>query len=93
MDGLRLEGQNLGQFLVIKYIKNYSYQNMSIIKVVLLFLYSSMKKKIRKIRLIFDMQKWFWKPEVCYLAENAIIKRSWNKQAQLTATSGVEWPH
>ena len=42
---LRLEGQNLGPFLVIKYIKNHSYQNMSIIKVVLLFLYSSMKKK------------------------------------------------
>ena len=31
------------QFYKIKYIKNQSYQNMSIIKVVLLFLYSSMK--------------------------------------------------
>ena len=59
MDGLRLEGQNLGPFLVIKYIKNYSYQNMSIIKVVLLFLYSSMKKKIRKIRLIFYIENYF----------------------------------
>ena len=44
LDGLRLEGQNLGLFLVIKYIQNYSYQNMNIIiKVVLLFLNSSMK--------------------------------------------------
>jgi hypothetical protein len=42
---LRLEGQNFGPFLVIKYIKNYSYQNMSKIKVVLLFVHSSMKKK------------------------------------------------
>jgi hypothetical protein len=30
---------------------------MSIIKVVLPFLYSSMKKKFRKIRLIFDIEK------------------------------------
>ena len=43
MDGLRREGQK-GPFLVIKYIENYNYQNMSIIKVVLLFSYSSMKK-------------------------------------------------
>jgi hypothetical protein len=57
LDRLRLEGQNLGPFLVTKYIKNHSYQNMSIIKVVLLFSYSSMKKKIRKIRLIFDIEK------------------------------------
>ena len=38
-----------------KNIKNYSYQNISIIKVCL-FIYSSMKKKIRKIRLIFDIE-------------------------------------
>jgi hypothetical protein len=46
------------QFLKIKYIKNQSYQNMSIIKVVLLFLYSSMKFFFRKIQLIFDIGKW-----------------------------------
>ena len=45
-------------FYKIKYIKNQSYQNMSIIKVVLLFLYSSMKIFFRKIRLIFDVEKW-----------------------------------
>jgi hypothetical protein len=56
---VRLEGQNLSPFLVIKYIKNYSYQNMSIIKVVLLFLYFSMKKRIRKIRLLFDIDNDF----------------------------------
>ena len=44
MDRLRLEVQNFGPFLVTKYINNYSYQNISIIKVVLLFSYSSMKK-------------------------------------------------
>ena len=49
LDRLRLEAQNLGPFLVIKYIKNYSYQNMSITKVVTLFLYfSTTKKKIQK---------------------------------------------
>ena len=37
-----------GPFLVIEYIKNCSYQNISIIKVVLLFLYYSMKRKIQK---------------------------------------------
>ena len=40
--GWILEGQKLGPFLVIKFIKDYSYQNMSIIKVALLFIYSSM---------------------------------------------------
>ena len=33
------------------------------IKVVLLFLYSSMKKKIRKIWLIFDIEKGLKKPK------------------------------
>ena len=39
MDGLRLEGLNFSPFLVIKYIKNYTYQNISTIKVVLLLIY------------------------------------------------------
>ena len=47
------EGQSLGQFLAIKYIKIHSYQNMSIIKVVLLFLYSSMKFFLER----FDVKK------------------------------------
>ena len=45
------------QFQKIKYIKNQSYRNISIIKVGLLFLYSSMKIFFRKIRLIFDIEK------------------------------------
>ena len=44
LDGLRHGGQNLSPFLVIKYIKNYSYQNMPLIKFVLLLLYSAMEK-------------------------------------------------
>ena len=39
-----IKGQNLGPFLVMKYIKNQSYHNMSIIKVLLPFLYFSMKR-------------------------------------------------
>ena len=39
---------------------------MTITKVALLFLYSLMKKiKLRKIRLIFDIEKWLWKSEFC----------------------------
>ena len=29
------------------------------------FLYSSMKKKFRRIQLIFDTEKWLWKSEFC----------------------------
>jgi hypothetical protein len=53
---IETQRSQFGPFLVIKYIKNYSYQNMSIIKVIRPFLYSSMKK-IRKIQLIFDLEK------------------------------------
>ena len=47
------------------YIKNQSFQNMTIIKVARHFLYPSMKKKLRKIWLIFDIEKWPWKSEFC----------------------------
>ena len=40
---------------------------MSIIKVNLPILYSSMKKLFIKIRLIFDLEKWLWKSELCYI--------------------------
>jgi hypothetical protein len=50
-----MDGQNLGPFLVINYIKNY--QNMSVIKDLLLFLFSSMEIFFRKIPLIFDLEK------------------------------------
>ena len=56
-DGLRLKGQNLGPFLVMKYIKNYSYQNMPITKALLFWLYLSMNNKFRQIRLISDIEK------------------------------------
>ena len=55
LDQLRLEGQNLDPFLATKYTENYSYQNMSKVTVVFLFLYSSMKN-IRKIQRIFDIK-------------------------------------
>ena len=41
------------------YVKNCSYQNMSIIKVGLPFKYSS------KTRLIFNIEKWLWKSVFC----------------------------
>ena len=41
----------------IRYIKNQSYQNMTIIKVALLFLYSKGGKKLGRIRSIFDIEK------------------------------------
>ena len=49
-------GQKLATILEIKYIENQSYENMSLTKVGLTFLNSSMKK-IVKIRLIFDIEK------------------------------------
>ena len=33
----------------------------------LLILYSSMKKKFGKIRIIFDIENWLWKSELCNL--------------------------
>ena len=40
---------------------------MLIIKVNCPFLYSSMKIFFVKIRLIFDIEKWLWKSEFCYI--------------------------
>ena len=53
----RIEGQKFGPFLVTKYIRNQSYQNMVIIKVGLLFFIFFNEKKIRKIPPIFDIEK------------------------------------
>ena len=49
------------------YIKNQNDKNMLILKVGLLFLYSSMNKKIPEGfgRLIFDIEKWLWRSELC----------------------------
>ena len=47
---------------VLKVSKHYRFLTLSIIKVDLPFLYSSMKKKIVKIWLIFDTEKWFYSP-------------------------------
>ena len=60
----RIEGQKLGPFLVTKYIKYQSYQNMLLIKVGLLFFIFYIKR-FREIRLIFDMEKWLWMSELC----------------------------
>ena len=68
----RIEGQKLGPFLVIKYIKNQSYQNMSIIKVGLLYLYSSMKKKSEGFCQF--LTKWLWKSEL-YCFRPSILKQ------------------
>jgi hypothetical protein len=42
---------------IIKCFKNENNQKVSLIRVLLQILYSSMKKKIRQIRLIFDTEK------------------------------------
>ena len=49
----------------IKCFKNCSCQKMSITEKLLLNWYFSMKKKIRKIRTIFDVENWLWKSEFC----------------------------
>ena len=53
--------QKLGIILVINGFKNWFYQKMSITTNVLLNWYSSMKKKFRKIPMIFDIENWLWK--------------------------------
>ena len=55
---LLLTWQNLGSFLVIKCLKNWSFQKMSTIKNMLLRWYSSMKRN-RKIRTNFVMEHFF----------------------------------
>ena len=44
--------------------KNWSFQKMSITIKMPLNWYSSMKKKFRKIRIIFDIENWLWKSEI-----------------------------
>ena len=53
--------QKLGIILENKVIKKLMLSKMSITKNVLLNWYSSMKKKLRKIRMIFDIENWLWK--------------------------------
>ena len=59
--GLMGRCQKLGIVLESKWFKNWCYQKMSITKNVLLNWYSLMKKKLRKIRIIFDIENWLWK--------------------------------
>ena len=65
LDWLEL-AKNWAWFQKIEYFKNENNHKVSLIKVLLLILYSSMKK-IRQIRLIFDIEKWLWKPKIFHL--------------------------
>jgi hypothetical protein len=56
--------QKLGMILVIKWFKNCSYQEIIFTKNVPINNYSSMKKKIRKIRTIFDIENSLWKSKI-----------------------------
>ena len=47
-----------------KCFKNWSFQKMSMTRNVPLNWYSSMKKKLRKIRIIFDIENWLWKSKI-----------------------------
>ena len=68
--------QKFGLILVIKWLKNWFYQKMPITKNVLLNLYSSMKKKLRKIRMIFDIENWLWKSIFCTLRQAGKARQS-----------------
>ena len=73
----RIEGQKLGPFLIIKYIKNQSYQNMSIILKVGL-LYILQWKKSKGFCQFFDIEKWLWKSELwCFRPS---IPKQWKGQ-------------
>ena len=60
----KISWQKNGSILVINCFKNWSFQKMSITNYVPLNWYSSMKKKFRKIRIIFDIEKSLWKSEI-----------------------------
>ena len=55
------ELSKIGHHFRKKWFKNGSYQKMSITKIVLLNSYFSMKKRIRKIPMIFEIENWLWK--------------------------------
>ena len=60
----KLADKNWAHFYQIKGFKNWSFQKMPITIYVPLNWYSSMKKKFRKIRIIFDIENWLWKSEI-----------------------------
>jgi len=63
---VRLAGGDwkIGMILVTKWFKKWIFQKMSITTKMPLNWYSSMKKKIREIRIIFDIENWLWKSEI-----------------------------
>ena len=52
------------KFLESKVVQKLKFQKMTITKNLLLNWYSSMKKKIRKIQIIFDVENWLWKSDL-----------------------------
>ena len=56
--------KNWTSFLKINWFRNWSFQKMSVTKNVPLKWYSSMKKRIRKIPIISDIENWLWKSEM-----------------------------
>ena len=52
--------KNWRSFWKIKWFKNWTFQKMSMTKSVLLKWYFSTTTKNRKIRIIFDIENWFW---------------------------------
>ena len=59
--GLMASCQIWGIILVIKWFQNWFFQEILITENVLLKWYSSMKKKLRKIWMIFYIENWLWK--------------------------------
>ena len=60
----KISWQKMCLILLIKGFKNWSFQKMPITIYVPLNWYSSMKKKFRKIRIIFDIENSLWKSEI-----------------------------
>ena len=55
---------------------------MCLTKVGVLNWYSSMKKKFRKIRTIFDIEKWLWKSEFCNFVSLSTLSEKVQKKFQ-----------
>ena len=56
--------QKLDVILGIKVVQFWSYQKMYFTKKVVLNWYYPVKKKFRKIRMIFDIENWLWKSDL-----------------------------
>ena len=87
---LDLQKSTFGDVILrINLFFKWSYQKIFFTKVGLLNWYSPMKFFFRKIRIIFDIEKWLWKSEFCNLA--GLITSTKNVQKNFQSHFCDQW--